>query len=85
MIKQPIRAYGEKAIDDLHGTFVKSNFSCKELIVEILWGEVFSSAFFFFVMAACVIFNLLFFVRVIFVFLTALIANHCFFNGICWS
>lgn len=36
MIKQPIRAYGEKAIDDLHGTFVKSNFSCKELIVEIL-------------------------------------------------
>ena len=36
MIKQPIRAYGEKAMDDLHSRFVKSNFSCKELIVEIL-------------------------------------------------
>ena len=36
MIKQPIQAYGESTVDDLHAHFVKSNFSCKELIVEIL-------------------------------------------------
>lgn len=36
MIKQPIQAYGKNTVDDLHAHFVKSNFSCKELIVEIL-------------------------------------------------
>ena len=36
MIKQPIQAYGENTVKDLHAHFVKSNFSCKELIVEIL-------------------------------------------------
>ena len=36
MIKQPIQAYGENVVNVLHGHFIKSNFSCKKLIVEIL-------------------------------------------------
>ena len=36
LIKQPIQAYGASAIDDLYNAFLKSDYNCKNLMVEIL-------------------------------------------------
>jgi hypothetical protein len=36
MVKQPVDAYGEKALEDLHRHFKKTQFNIKSLIVEIL-------------------------------------------------
>ena len=36
MIKQPIQAYGPETLNNLHQTFIDSEYNCKSLMVEIL-------------------------------------------------
>ena len=36
MIKQPIQAYGPETLNNLHQTFIDSEYNCKSLMVEIM-------------------------------------------------